>query len=311
MKILLFFFCTMSTINSISQQPFEGTIVYRIYKYSVDNTPPAELTAMFGKNAIRVSLKENNIVNKEDVLIRIDSARLYYFNREEHTFKTKPLSFSKDMNDIGKKTFAGYTTHPFEIGPGGLSGIAGLMFGGGSSILHISDDLYYPVPDKYSNTMELIMVNHNKIVLGVDFKLDLYKSALKEHLDTSDSNKVSVAAISITPGKFSEADFSVPPGFIEEQVADSSSGTLYSPVQDSIMTEKDTNHPAAESSSQKNHPQKKQVKKQTTTNKKNTATLLSERRSRERPNPQSPAWPDIRKSSKDAKIRPVKPGRTG
>jgi hypothetical protein len=212
MKYLLLFVWSIALVlsHANAQKPFEGIIVYKLHN-SAEEKQDAELTALFGKNSIRLRFKENENYDKEEVLINLDSGKVFTLNSTEKTYRVKKL-VSTDFSaaDLSSKKIAGYETTAVDMSH---QSIAGSLFGGGKLVLYKANDLYFPVPEKYSTNPELVIVSQNKIVLGAVLKYNKKTLMYDENEDDDtlqDMPIITVDAISVKLMNLPTEDFIIP-----------------------------------------------------------------------------------------------------
>jgi hypothetical protein len=202
------------------QKPFEGTIVYRLHE--TDKNDDGQLTILFGKNGVKLKMEDKNGMEKEQLLIRLDSGRLITLNTEEKTFRTKNLKESQKKNvELLGKNIAGVRTRAIDVSPDGnpVSALFGNFFRTGTAVMYLGDSLFYPIPGKYASNMELGFVRDNRIVLGLNLILQSPDFSGKTNDDSANDNEgkmeISVEATSIKWENFKEDEFSVPGDFVK------------------------------------------------------------------------------------------------
>ena len=204
-KLILVFSMLAGFIGGYAQQRFEGTIQYSQTSKATDRDKAPDLTVRFGKNAIRVTAIRDNR-ELDDLLIRLDSGMMYTLKRDEKTFKAKPLISTESNRDfVGPTEIAGHKVNTFNLADAGYSVLNAVMAKIGKVWLFPSKELYYPVPVKYLQNMELCMIHENKIVLGISI-ID----QLKSFSDSATSDTLTIQAISVTPQILADAVFEVP-----------------------------------------------------------------------------------------------------
>lgn len=272
MKYLLLFVCSIALIfsHANAQKPFEGIIVYKLHN-SAEEKQDAELTALFGKNSIRLRFKEKENYDKEEVLINLDSGKVFTLNSTEKTYRAKKL-ISADFKavDMSAKTIAGYSTTAIDISQ---QSVAGSLFGGGKLVLYKANDLYFPVPEKYSTNPELMIVSQNKIVLGAVMKYSskgIFPTDEGETDTLPEMPVITVDAISVKLMNLPTEDFIVPADYAKYSykdypVVDSVAAMVDSAILviDSLTTAEPPPPPSAKAPAK---PKSKPVKSSTKTN---------------------------------------------
>jgi hypothetical protein len=211
MKYLLLIIWSTALVLSQAnaQNAFEGIIVYKLHN-SAEENQDAELTALFGKNSIRLRFREKENYDKEEILVNLDSGKIFTLNSIEKTYRVKKLVSTDFLAaDLSSKKIAGYETTAIDVSQ---QSIAGSLFGGGKLVLYTANELHFPVPEKYSTNPELVIVSQNKIVLGAVMK---YSKGMF-HEDESETDTlpempvITVDAISVKQMNLPSEDFTVP-----------------------------------------------------------------------------------------------------
>src|SRR5258706_9611228 len=112
MKYFLASAALLSFISCYAQKPFEGTIVYRLH--ATDKDDDGQLTILFGKNGVKLKMTDKTGEQKEQLLIRLDSGKLFTLDTQEKTFKAKRLA-EKQKVDLAGKTIAGFHAKAFDV----------------------------------------------------------------------------------------------------------------------------------------------------------------------------------------------------
>ncbi len=209
LTIFLLFF------SAAAQSSFEGMIIYRI-RPAKENNGKIELVALFGKNAIRLKFKENDFFDKEELLIRLDSGKVYKLNTRQKIYSQYLLEewSPQDLN-LSDKVIAGYKTRPeLQTSNGIVRALQGYYGSVGQLVTYPAAELRFAIPDKYNNNPELLMVDNNRIVLGLSVYRPGNSQEENEVAGEQQKELLVVEASEITTMAIPEADFFVPPGFI-------------------------------------------------------------------------------------------------
>lgn len=225
-------FCT----SSFSQQPFEGTIRYRLHATSEKDD--AELVVHFGTNRIRVEFIEpRHTEGKDYFLVALDSGKVYSFDIRNKTYRERWLSIrNANVSLPPSKTIAGHSTTAALLNNLPIASLF-RSWGLENAVLYTADNLYFPVPEKYGLAAEVMMVQNNEIVLGSDFTVADFN-----RYESGDSTRqkhfvVSVEATSITAKKFTEGELSIPTDFHEQTANDyASDSTAMSDTATTVTT---------------------------------------------------------------------------
>jgi hypothetical protein len=214
MKYTTAFIAVLFFVAGYGQKQFEGTIVYQIH-IPDDKVVAPELVVLFGKNALRLKFKEKGDYDKEEIVIRLDSGKIYTLNTEEKTFRVKKL-VEKEKNDstLAGKKIAGFNTKAVDLSGSGAGGSFGSYFGTANTVFYIADSLFYFLPEKYTPNQELIFLYQNQIALGANITLsDKYEEADAD--STGKKRNISAEAISVKWETIDENEFSVPADFVK------------------------------------------------------------------------------------------------
>jgi len=232
--------------NVFAQKTFEGIIVYKIHD-NEGKKADEEITALFGKAGIKVKYRKDDQYDKEVLLINLDSGAIYTLNESEKTFTKKYLITRKPMQTTPDQMIAGYNTKAVDMS--GNMGYLGAASGLGTEIiLHRSDSLFYPVPDKYWGNSELVIINNNHIVLGADIAMrDGFGREAQEEDSVSANEKdvVNIVAKEIKWEILDEKEFQVPADFTKYSYSTFEYPQIVDPsdtmaLQDSVMVAPDT-----------------------------------------------------------------------
>lgn len=224
MKILFTILTIITALASFAQQPFQGTIVYKLHSNEDAKKPDALVTVQFGKDGLKLKLESGGKAEKDEILIRIDSAKVYTLNTESNTYTVKRL-YEKTLVEENAKTkmIAGHSASPDYITDYPLGAAYGSMFRNNSVVVYVADSLFYPVPEKFRSNFELSFVKDNKIVLGVIIKgsdVPMFMGNDDED-DVKPMNghelEITAEAITITPETISGTTFEIPPTFVRER----------------------------------------------------------------------------------------------
>jgi hypothetical protein len=256
----ILFFITLTTVV-FAQQPFQGTIVYRI---KVDREQEeVGLTALFGINKLRLTFRAQGVLKKESIVVDLDSGKIIVINADNKTYLAQSLKNAPPaLTAPTQKTIAGYLTTPYlsDDRPG-LGGFSAAVFGQG--IFHAANDLYFPVPKKYFKGPELMIIQNDRIVLGAEFKTS---PGLYDDDPQNDSVSTTVffaEAIKVERGAVEKSSFEIPSDYSPYEFK---ADTTQIHAADSVWMPADSTlsvgAPAAEKpSGQKKLPQKKPASK--------------------------------------------------
>lgn len=208
------------SMNAFAQERFTGTIVYRVIVPPImaDNQDSASrLTVMFGANAMRITFQENKETDNEELLVLIDSGKVYALNMKGKTYSERTLMKTPDMGPLPPaKNILGYSATPHHLQ---YSSVQNRIFGdkGSNVSMFVADDLYYPIPEKYKHNNEFVLLYKDRIIL--EGKASLWFPFYGPYNDYAPENDlyISVSAISITKGQDNPDAYVLPPDFVEQE----------------------------------------------------------------------------------------------
>lgn len=206
------------SLNAASQTPFEGKIIYTAT--GSEKPDSGYLTIYFGKPGIRLELVEARRPDKvlEPIIINLDSGKVFELKHESKTYKQTILKKREPKPDLTAKKIAGFDTRPkvFDFSPFGP-----LMSFLQEHVLHVSDELNYPVPEIYDGNFELIMVQKGKIVLGAEFyTVEEIAWPVNDTMAAKRKNIFSVFAKEVIRQPVDPALFAIPPDYSQTEPHD-------------------------------------------------------------------------------------------
>lgn len=215
MKYIFVFLFGFLTTRLHAQTSFAGKIVYTLHTPKEKND--ASLIVYFGKNRLRLGFAENGQnVSKEYIIVALDEGTVTAVDSLQKNFRIKNLR-KETPQTTGTKTIAGHKTSPVKHEPA-MNGLWGGFFG--QTVFQTADDLYYPVPERYKNNPEVIMVQNGRVVLGAEIK-PVSTLFGKEYTaaDSVDAEKdvITAEAVEVVNQQMDPALFQLPAGFTAYQ----------------------------------------------------------------------------------------------
>lgn len=201
-----------------AQQDFEGMIRYKsspekeMYVRDItDNKDSMEINIWFTKGKILI----RNISKDpaEDILVLIDSGKVYTIDRSEQTYRVKKLHVRKPSTPAEVLQIAGYRSSPVQ------NNARVYVFGGSvNTILWFADSLFFTVPEKYEDNEELLMVRKGHIMLKAEIATDFIPAYENEDTEAETDkemvdNKITIIASAVIPGGIKAEDFMIPFNF--------------------------------------------------------------------------------------------------
>ncbi len=211
MKYIIAILFACIAASALAQKEFEGEIRYTITspeKGEKETVEIFEIKAFFAPNRLLLRiLKEDE---EEDILLFIDSAKVYTFDKSNKTFRVKKLrSYYPLKTSAIKEVIAGYSTTPLETRN---SNWANSM--GRNASLWFADSLYFPVPNKLEGNEELLLINNNRILLKAKINLVERMEELGEeeieNMATDDTYSIKMVAVQVIPGPQPASLFTIP-----------------------------------------------------------------------------------------------------
>jgi hypothetical protein len=222
MKYIIASVLCFITLTVLAQKDFEGMVRYKITTPGHSDTDEkvndtVELKIFFtpGKLLLRSNKKESD----EDILVVFDSSKVFFFNKKEHTYRTKKLHITKPMAPAQRKMIAGYQSTPVQTSSNNWTQLIGR-----SSTLWYADSLFFSMPEKFEGNEELIMVKSNRILLNAVILLDgnMFRYGRDEEEEEENkkeepADELVLEAVEVIPGISSPAIFDIPADFVKEK----------------------------------------------------------------------------------------------
>lgn len=232
MKKIFFAIAVVLSLSVHAQKDFEGSIKYRVIGKSPEpddkKNDNNEIRIYFTPGKILIRQTEG--INKDDLLIIFDSAKVYMLDRNEKTYTVKRLRQRKSTPVLAKETILGYSATPISpVGP--MASVTG-----GFNIWY-ADSLFFHIPPGFEGNEELMMVYNNKIMLKAVMTMTIESYSYNEWGDDAPSDTTrmddsfSITAVEIKQGGIAPADFVIPNDYSKQN--------LYSNI-DSVTTVADT-----------------------------------------------------------------------
>lgn len=255
MRLLLFWLLTLSaTINTAAQKDFEGIIRYTAspeessFDSNDSNDHPkkdsVKITIAFIPGKILIRTDKGGNMSEENILILIDSAKVYTLNKYNKTYRVKRLLTNRPMEPAVKEIIAGYSGSPLQVN-NNLQ-----MMLGANATLWFADSLFFHVPAKYEGNEELLMVNNNRILLKAIIKINDYprynQSEEEDTIPADNSKEISLIVSEVIHGNINPSDFVIPAGY-----------TTSTPAVDTFVTMPDSTAWIADTILVKPAPEKK------------------------------------------------------
>ncbi len=218
MKFLLlttvFFLFSFSLTHA--QAGFEGMIRYKaspekdfFEKEKAEIKDSMEINIWFTKG--KILIRNLTKSSEEDILVLIDSAKIYTINREDETYRVKKLRERKVASPPEVIQIAGYRSSPVQYNADGFA------FGGAvNTTIWYADSLLFSIPEKYDGNEELMIIRNGHIMLKAEITTDFNPHNFREfEVDTlpTTEEKTTIIASSVIPGGIKPEDFIIPANF--------------------------------------------------------------------------------------------------
>lgn len=202
-SLCFFFYATAS----FAQKQFEGIITYKLHFDNESSEP--ELKVYFGKNALRLIMKEKDRAEEQELLVNLDSGYLYTVNVSTKQYRVKKLTSNEPIAEgPAEKSIAGYKARATAISSYPIQQIIGLL-GGANAQIYTSDELQYTIPARYAGNPELAMIADNKIILSITGRSKKYSEV--------NNPAFSGEAVTVSSQVLPAANFILPEDYVLEK----------------------------------------------------------------------------------------------
>jgi hypothetical protein len=200
--------------SAMAQTPFQGTVVYALK--APGEKDDAALTIYFGVNKIKLKFKEDKdeVFESKYSLVDLDSGKVYVIDDNSRTFRVRQLYEDPTPEPVSNKIILGHQTRAVPVASSGSRGVLkGLS--AGAIVFYVSQEHYFPVPQKFAGAPELLLIHDNYIVLGGTLTMGNPMSGFEDEEETSGQHKMMITAEAkqIDPGTFSVDEFRIPDGY--------------------------------------------------------------------------------------------------
>lgn len=230
-------------LAALAQQDFQGTIRYKAVRVSDLNREREKdsvmyITLQLAPNRLHFSVeKTNGTDDEEDILILLDSMKIYFLNKERKTFYTKKLSRLSLLPAQQNETILGYNAAPVI-----KDHEQGLAITKVRSVAWVNDNLTYHLPEGVSLQEFMFFFHNNHIILKS--KIALTETGFSEmdesDDDSGDEKKKSsdppfdmvFTAVDIKQGPLPDNMFAIPDGYTNRsRTWVGAVDTVYAPVE--------------------------------------------------------------------------------
>ena len=216
MKAIFLCLLLLSWIMSYSQKSFEGWIHYKATpekEYSIEGIKDKgdSLVIQIGFTKGKILIRSSK-ESEEDLLIFLDSAKLYTLDHKNNSYSSRKMNVSKPGIPATALTIAGYHCTPSR------SEGSGTGFGGPvRSTIWFADSLLFDVPEKLAANDELLMVRNGHIMLKAEiitsFNRGLYRNDNEDTVAENNEEVLTVMATAVKPGNIRPEEFMIPSGY--------------------------------------------------------------------------------------------------
>lgn len=194
-------------------------IKYKIYSpgfsmLAEENPDSSELKMYFTPGRIFIKSSKGGKLGGEedDILIILDSAKIYSINNQERTFSVKKLREVNPMPPATKEIIAGYKCTPLDNTIRYMSESIGT-----NATLWFADDLFFSLPSKFEANDELLMIRDNRILLKakywIDERLGIYSDRDETENNLPLTLEITFIAEEVLPGLKPPFPFDIPKGY--------------------------------------------------------------------------------------------------
>lgn len=216
-KTKLFLLLTFFSLAAVAQQDFQGTVRYKVTRLT--GVDEGEDSTMI----VTMHLAPNRILfitdkeDEENVLIMLDSLKIFMLDKENKTYSIKRIYKVPQVSSNPNETIAGYKTTLLQT-----QGSAGFGTGLIQSQLWTADDLIYRLPPGvYINEFMMFFQNDRialKVLLhvgGYDFDEET-EEEIEGHFTRNYMAKLELKAFEVKPGIMPSDLFELPKEFSKE-----------------------------------------------------------------------------------------------
>lgn len=204
----------VSAITASAQKDFEGVIKYKIISSDASEekgmVDSIHLTAFFSPGKM---LMKTNKDEEEDILVLLDSGKVYKLNKDDKTYRVKKLRETTAPVSSSSEMIAGYMATPAQLN--------GNMFGGifgGNTTFWYADNLSFTVPQKYERNEELLLISKNhillKAIIRMEYSFDNNMDEENENIKDK-SSEMKLIATEIIAAPQSPSLFTIPAEYIK------------------------------------------------------------------------------------------------
>jgi hypothetical protein len=220
MKFLFVATTIFLSLVASAQKNFEGIITYKLSAPDDEagKTDSMTIVIAFGKNAIKVKSASAFTPNISELLIRIDSGKVFNISTTNSTYFTHPLlTAGKSPGFPSEKTLAGYKARVHKVCNDNI--VFGALLRSNHAAVYVSEELTFSVPEKFKLARELVMLRDGKIVLGLSFSYpkDPIIDGVSEEQDDKEPLQAifSIEAQEVKWLTLPDSEFQIPGGFRE------------------------------------------------------------------------------------------------
>lgn len=232
MRTIYFALLLFLALPAVSQEAFRGKITYQ-FRFSDEK--PTEVVISYGANKMRIEAREKN--EQGAILVDLDSLKVYQLDARDKSYEKVVELKKASWNSLQPRKLAGYATRPAVLP---VSEIASKW---GKSphppLVHIADDLYYPVPNGYFEAPGIPLIVNDHIVLAAEIKMaDPFQASLS---DSAAVQHILLEAVRVDKIPVDPGEFRIPADYTEKKHEDEVFPTDTSvTVTDTVWTAPDT-----------------------------------------------------------------------
>jgi hypothetical protein len=212
----IFFLLTgiLFCFSGMAQTPFQGTVVYTLK--APGEKDDAALTIFFGVRKIKLKFKEDKEKDFESKysLVDLDSGKVYVIDDNSRTYRVRKLYEDPKPEPVSDKIILGHKTRAVPVASSGSRGVL-KGISGGAIVFYVSQEHYFPVPQKFAGAPELLLVHDNYIVLGGTLTMGNPMSGFEDEEEYAGKTNMVITAEAkqIEPRIISVDEFRIPDGY--------------------------------------------------------------------------------------------------
>ena len=196
---------------------FLGSVTYSVKApEGASSKEEMRMTIHFGPNKLYLKMSESGKENEEEILIDLDSGKLYTIMHAYKSYKVQKLAvFDIESKKKGPESVLGYDVENVPLS-GGSSTSSMFRMLPMMGNLYVAKDLVFRLPRKYANAPELMFVVNDHILLKAELDMGNWMRNNIEEDETDNhsySARFELEATEVKPFLSPDVRFQVPTGY--------------------------------------------------------------------------------------------------